>query len=67
MMLGERHEICAQTTLKTSPRPSAPALWVWSLKLKLRLLLARSVAGMTPEATRQAFDWGPDRGREIVE
>jgi hypothetical protein len=23
--------------------------------------------GMTPEAMRQAFDWGPDKGREIVE
>jgi antitoxin MazE len=23
--------------------------------------------GMTPEAMREAFDWGPDRGREIVE
>ena len=25
------------------------------------------VKGMSPEATRQAFDWGPDKGREIVE
>jgi antitoxin MazE len=23
--------------------------------------------GMTPEAMREAFDWGPDRGREAVE
>jgi len=23
--------------------------------------------GMTPEAMRQAFDWGPDKGREIIE
>jgi len=23
--------------------------------------------GMTPEAMREAFDWGPDKGREIVE
>jgi hypothetical protein len=23
--------------------------------------------GMTPEAMRQAFDWGPDKGHEIVE
>jgi antitoxin MazE len=23
--------------------------------------------GMTPEAIREAFDWGEDRGREIVE
>ncbi|MBL8644774.1 MAG: AbrB/MazE/SpoVT family DNA-binding domain-containing protein [Rhodospirillaceae bacterium] len=24
------------------------------------------LGGMTPEAMRQAFDWGPDRGREDV-
>ena len=23
--------------------------------------------GMTPEAMHDAFDWGPDRGREVVE
>jgi antitoxin component of MazEF toxin-antitoxin module len=23
--------------------------------------------GMTPEAMHEAFDWGPERGREIVE
>jgi antitoxin MazE len=25
------------------------------------------LAGMTPDAVRDAFDWGPDRGREMVE
>ncbi len=25
------------------------------------------LAGMTPEAMHEAFDWGPDIGREIVE
>jgi antitoxin MazE len=29
--------------------------------------LAELLKGMTPEAMRDAFDWGPDRGREIVE
>jgi antitoxin MazE len=29
--------------------------------------LAELLQGMTPEAMREAFDWGPDRGREIVE
>jgi antitoxin MazE len=32
-----------------------------------RYVLADLLEGMTPEAMRQAFDWGPDRGREIVE
>jgi antitoxin MazE len=31
-----------------------------------RYVLAEMLQGMTPEAMRQAFDWGPDRGREIV-
>lgn len=25
------------------------------------------LAGMTPEAMREAFDWGPDRGREAID
>jgi antitoxin MazE len=32
-----------------------------------RYQLAELLKGMTPEALREAFDWGPDRGREIVE
>jgi len=32
-----------------------------------RYVLADLLKGMTPEATREAFDWGPDKGREIVE
>ena len=32
-----------------------------------RYVLADLLTGMTPEAMREAFDWGPDRGREIVE
>ena len=32
-----------------------------------RYLLADLLAGITPEAMRDAFDWGPDAGREIVE
>jgi antitoxin MazE len=32
-----------------------------------RYTLAELLEGMTPEAMREAFDWGPDRGREIVE
>jgi antitoxin MazE len=32
-------------------------------RYKLRDLLA----GMTPEAMRDAFDWGPDVGAEIIE
>ena len=32
-----------------------------------RYALAELLEGMTPEAMREAFDWGPDRGREIVE
>ena len=32
-----------------------------------RYVLADLLKGMSPEAMRQAFDWGPDKGREIVE
>ncbi len=32
-----------------------------------RYALADLLEGVTPEAMRDAFDWGPDRGREIVE
>ena len=32
-----------------------------------RYVLADLLKGMTPEAMRQAFDWGTDKGREIVE
>ena len=32
-----------------------------------RYQLAELLQGMTPEAMRDAFDWGPDRGREIIE
>ena len=29
--------------------------------------LAELLRGVTSEAMRDAFDWGPDRGRELVE
>jgi antitoxin MazE len=32
-----------------------------------RYVLADLLKGMTPEAMREAFDWGPDKGRESVE
>ncbi len=32
-----------------------------------RYVLADLLKGMTPEAMHEAFDWGPDRGREVVE
>jgi antitoxin MazE len=32
-----------------------------------RYVLAELLEDMTPEAMRDAFDWGPDLGREIVE
>ena len=32
-----------------------------------RYVLSDLLQGMTPEAMREAFDWGPDQGREIVE
>jgi antitoxin MazE len=32
-----------------------------------RYVLADLLKGMTPEAMRQAFDWGPGRGRENIE
>jgi antitoxin MazE len=32
-----------------------------------RYRLGELLQGMTPEAMHEAFEWGPDRGREIVE
>jgi antitoxin MazE len=32
-----------------------------------RYVLADLLKGMTPQEMREAFDWGPDSGREIVE
>jgi antitoxin MazE len=32
-----------------------------------RYVLADLLQGVTPEAMREAFDWGPDKGREIVD
>jgi antitoxin MazE len=32
-----------------------------------RDVLADLLKGITPEAMREAFDWGPDQGRETVE
>jgi len=32
-----------------------------------RYVLADLLKGVTPEAMRGAFDWGPDKGREVVE
>ena len=32
-----------------------------------RYVLSELLKGVTPQAMREAFDWGPDRGREIVE
>ena len=32
-----------------------------------RYVLAELLKGMTPDAMREAFDWGPDKGREILD
>ena len=32
-----------------------------------RYVLAELLKGMTPEAMPEAFDWGPDKGREVVD
>lgn len=32
-----------------------------------RYVLGDLLEGMTPQAMREGFDWGPDEGREIVE
>lgn len=32
-----------------------------------RYVLSDLLKGITPEAMREAFDWGPDKGREIME
>ncbi len=36
-------------------------------RAKPRYELEELLAGMTPRAMREAFDWGPDRGREAGE
>lgn len=33
---------------------------------RVRYQIEEILAGMTPEAMREAFDWGPDVGREDV-
>jgi len=32
-----------------------------------RYSLSQLLVGVTPQAMRDAFDWGPDQGREIVD
>jgi len=32
-----------------------------------RYVLSDLLKGVTPEAMREAFDWGSDKGREVVE
>jgi antitoxin MazE len=34
---------------------------------RTRYVLADLLQGMTPQAMREAFDWGPHKGREIVD
>jgi antitoxin MazE len=52
---GSRVEIEAEDN-RIVIAPSAP-----------RYRLADLLEGMTPEAMREAFDWGPDVGREAVD
>lgn len=35
--------------------------------VRRRYVLADLLTGVTPEAMREAFDWGPYQGREAVE
>jgi len=35
--------------------------------IRPRYRLEELLQGMTPEAMRQAFDWGPDLGREAID
>jgi antitoxin MazE len=37
------------------------------LPARPRYVLSELLKDMTPQAMREAFDWGPDVGREIVE
>ena len=37
------------------------------LPIKRRYRIEDLVSDMTPEAMREAFDWGPDVGREVIE
>ncbi len=37
------------------------------ISMPARYNLAEMLAGTTPEAMHEAFDWGPDIGREAIE
>ena len=37
------------------------------IRARPRYQLADLLKGITPQAMREAFDWGPDKGREIAE
>lgn len=36
------------------------------MPVRRHYVLVDLLEGVTPEAMHEAFDWGPDRGREIV-
>ncbi len=36
-------------------------------RVRRRYVLADLLKGMTPQAMREAFEWGPDKGRDTAE
>jgi antitoxin MazE len=62
-------EVAAQAGLRAGIRVelAAEADRIVIKPARPRYVLAELLEGVTPEAMREAFDWGPDRGREIVD
>jgi antitoxin MazE len=62
-------DLAAQTGLRAGARVEIAAAGdrIVITPARSRYALADLLDGVTPEAMREAFDWGPDRGREIVE
>jgi antitoxin MazE len=62
-------DLAAQTGLRAGTRVEIAAEGdrIVIRPARRRYALADLLEGVTPEAMREAFDWGADRGREIVE
>jgi antitoxin MazE len=62
-------DIAARTGLREGVRVEIEAQGdrIVIVPARRRYVLADLLQGVTPQAMREAFDWGPERGREIVE
>jgi antitoxin MazE len=58
-------DIASRAGLREGDRVEAEAERIIVSPARPRYILAELLQGMTPEAMREAFDWGPDKSREI--